>query len=237
MVPAAVTSPRPPAKPVRLALLNDYEIVVAGLERMLAPYPDRVLMLSEDLGTPDRQDIEVDVALLDTYGMPQTGYERIRMLTEDPRVRNVAVFTFDTEQRRVGEALARGATGYLSKTASAKQLVDDLERVARGEIVINMPPAIDAQLDPPEHAWPGSDLGLTERESHILAMLTTGLRNAEIAEALYVSIDTVKTHLRSVYRKLGVRNRAEAVGAALGNDSFRRTSRPSAAQPEQRRPT
>jgi DNA-binding NarL/FixJ family response regulator len=208
-----------------LALLNDYEIVVAGLEHMLAPFSDRVLVLAQELGQPEPQLVDVDVALLDMYAMPHTGYERIQLLSEDPRVRAVAVFTFDTEQRRVGEALARGATGYLSKTTTAEQLIEDLERVARGDLVINVPSGTDGDNPPAGPAWPGSDLGLTERESHILAMLTTGLRNAEIADALYVSIDTVKTHLRSVFRKLGVRNRAEAVAVALGNESFRR-SRP-----------
>jgi DNA-binding CsgD family transcriptional regulator len=62
--------------------------------------------------------------------------------------------------------------------------------------------------------WPGRDAGLTERESEILALLPTGMTNAEIAAHLYVSVNTVKTQLRALFAKLGVRNRVEAVAAA-----------------------
>jgi DNA-binding NarL/FixJ family response regulator len=68
--------------------------------------------------------------------------------------------------------------------------------------------------------WPGRRRGLSERESEVLALITQGLRNHEIAESLYLSVDTVKSHVKAVYRKLGVRNRAAAVSAAFGDESF-----------------
>ncbi len=68
--------------------------------------------------------------------------------------------------------------------------------------------------------WPGARLGLSQRESDVLALLVDGLANREIAERLFVGQETVKTHLHSLYRKLAVRDRAGAVGLALRDGIF-----------------
>ena len=72
--------------------------------------------------------------------------------------------------------------------------------------------------------WPGRDRGLSRRESEILALLVQGLSNRQIADALYLSSETVKTHVRGLYRKLGVNNRVKAAAAALADPDFRRRS-------------
>jgi DNA-binding NarL/FixJ family response regulator len=199
-----------------VALVNDYDIVVAGLEHLLAPHASRVEVVAESVGPDEGLAAIVDVALLDTYGL--SSFTRLDALVAHPGVHHVAVFTFGFDEQVGADVLARGARGYLSKATTAERLVEDLLRIAAGEVVVRPPEAERVAL---AH-WPGGSHRLTERESHILAMLATGLRNADIARALFLSVDTVKTHLRSVYRKLGVTNRAQAVAVALSDRSFAR---------------
>ena len=73
----------------------------------------------------------------------------------------------------------------------------------------------------PGHIWPGSEMGLTQRESELLRTMVDGLNNRAIAEALVISEDTVKTHVRAIFRKLGVTDRARAVSVALREGIFR----------------
>lgn len=215
---AAYSSHPNKTRPLRLALLNDFEIVVNGLSAMLEPFNDRVHVVTEELGMPDLQDHPIDIALLDTYGMPQYGTARIDKLVDDPLVRRAVLFTWDLKPDRIDDALARGASGILSKASSAHRLVTDLERIGQGEVVVSTGDRGDAE----GRRWPARANGLSERESQVLALLITGRRNIEIAEALFLSPDTVKSHLRSVFRKIGVRNRTEAVAFALRDESFRR---------------
>jgi two-component system, NarL family, response regulator LiaR len=121
----------------------------------------------------------------------------------------VVVFSFSDQQRLVRRVLRAGATGFSSKAVSGTQIVDGIRAAARGERVVlhrqSQRAAIDTHL-----RWPGLDIGLTERESELLALLPTGMTNQQLAEQLYVSENTIKTQLRSLYAKLGVHNRTQA---------------------------
>ena len=102
-----------------------------------------------------------------------------------------------------------GASGYLSKTLPAHALVAAIESIHGGEVVISPDPGkarIDVGLE-----WPGKPEGLSNRESEILALITQGKPNSEIARLTYLSPNTIKTYIRSAYRKIGVRSRTQAV--------------------------
>jgi two-component system, NarL family, response regulator LiaR len=108
-------------------------------------------------------------------------------------------------------ALAAGAGGYLAKSLKAKEIVDALEAIRDGEIVV----LTNSLVAEPEGGWgvgwPGEEEGLTPRESEVLAFITQGLSNQEIAANLYLSINSVKSYIRTAYRKLGVASRSQAV--------------------------
>jgi DNA-binding NarL/FixJ family response regulator len=208
---------------IRIALVNDYEIVVRGLAGMLAPYADRLHIV--ELVPGGEVDRTVDVALFDTYARRGLGLDRLADLVADPAVRHVAVFTVAPTRQLAQHAVEAGATGLLLKSLTAAELVDCLERIGRGETVVMSEHA--ARSRPPAGVrWPGHSRGLTERESELLTLVALGLRNDEIAEALFVSANTVKSHLKSVFRKLDVRNRAEAIAAVASDPSFLRRAAP-----------
>jgi DNA-binding NarL/FixJ family response regulator len=123
----------------------------------------------------------------------------------------------------VGVALSAGASGYLSKATPAEELVDQLERIAAGEVVVTEPAT--PEPDPLRmRTWPGREAGLSEREGEVAALAALGHRNAEIAEALFISVDTVKTHLSRAFRKLGLSNRTQLASFALHDASTRQSS-------------
>ena len=209
---------------IKVAILNDYDVVIAGLAAMLRPYRSQISVMDLSTGRPTRRD-PVDVVLYDSYGRPGLDLKRLAETSEQPNVGKVAVFTFDFHQRLVEDALAAGVTGYLWKGLSSAELVDALQRVAAGDVIVSDPRPHTHPLDSPELSWPLRHRGLTVRESEAMALLVLGFRNREIAESMFVSVDTVKTHLRNAYRKLQVRNRAEAVASALDDADFARRSR------------
>jgi DNA-binding NarL/FixJ family response regulator len=189
--------------PIRLALVDDYDIVLAGLARMFDQYQDRVEVVELDARTPVAS--KIDIALYDSIAQSEADIET---LVRNPLATRVVVYTWNFDGRLVDAALAKGADGYLSKTLPAAELVDALECIHRGQKVVSPPPSdeITTALD-----WPGRAEHLTERESEIVALITQGHSNAEIADIVYLSVNSIKSHIRSAYRKMGVSNRVEAV--------------------------
>jgi DNA-binding NarL/FixJ family response regulator len=119
------------------------------------------------------------------------------------------VYTWNFAPPLIEVALSKGASGYLSKTLPASALVDALERIHGGEVVVSPPPPRTC-LSVGQN-WPGRSEGLSERESEILALITQGKNNQEIAALTYLSANSVKTYIRSTYRKIGVQSRTQAV--------------------------
>lgn len=192
---------------VRVALVNDYELVLRGLAEMLAPFSDQVELVQLDAG--HRVTSDVDVALYDTFAQPRPDDEHVSRLVANPRIRTVAVFTWKTDARLVDAAVRRGATGYFAKSVTGRALVDGLLEVAAGGTVLAGPEG--RVRVGPGVVWPGQELGISDRQSEVLALITQGKSNAEIAELTALSPNTVKTHIRTLYSRIGVTNRVGAV--------------------------
>jgi len=193
---------------VRVSIVNDYELIVAGVASMLAPYPYIEIV---DLAANRIPHVQADVVLFDTYGHRDLGLGRVDELVADEHTGNVVIYTFEFGPGLVEKALSAGARGYLDKRESASRLASAIDRVAAGEVVVS---AGGTALHRSEIEWPGRSVGLSVRESELLPLLAEGMRNNEIAESLYLSVNTVKTHLKELYKKLGASNRAQAVAAA-----------------------
>jgi DNA-binding NarL/FixJ family response regulator len=198
-----------------VALVNDFELVLRGLEGMLEPYADRIRVIELDVrGNPTGR---IDVALFDTYGQPGAGAERVRSLVEAPLVGAVAVYAWRLAPAQVEAVVAAGARGVLDKTMRAPELANALETIAAGETVVS-----PEFCHPADAYWPGQAFGLTVRESEVASLLLQGLSNREIAESLSISEHTVKTHLKGIFHKTGVSSRGQAVARIAGESDFRR---------------
>jgi DNA-binding NarL/FixJ family response regulator len=128
----------------------------------------------------------------------------------------VVVFSFSDDPVLVRRVMEAGAHGFITKTAAPDVIVEGILAAARREPVMITQRSQRGRIDEPI-TWPGRERGLTERESEILALLPTGMTNEQIARHLYVSVNTVKTQLRSLYAKLDVRNRVQATAIAHGD--------------------
>jgi DNA-binding NarL/FixJ family response regulator len=199
--------PAPAHTPIRVALVDDYDVVVKGVAYMLDPYRDRIVIAELD-STMDVEDT-VDIVLYDSFAQPESDHEEIGLLVANPRARRVVVYTWNFHPDLIESARRHGAHGYLSKTLPARELVAALEAVHAGEAVISDVAA--RARSAPGLDWPGRREGLSDREAEILALITQGKSNADVARLTYLSPNTVKSYIRTIYRKLGVGSRTQAV--------------------------
>lgn len=193
------------ARQVRVALVNDYPVVVQGLNQLLAG-DDRLAVVELDSAIDPSQ--RVDVVLFDTFASTgEAGGDVVRLLG-DPRVARLAVYTWNTGPAVVAEALAVGVHAFLSKALDGDALADAIVRVHTGEQVVLAVPVTD---ETEQGEWPGRPFGLTAREAEVLGLITQGVTNTEIARRCFLSINSVKSYIRSAYRKIGVERRSQAV--------------------------
>jgi DNA-binding NarL/FixJ family response regulator len=198
--------------PILIALIDDYDVVLTGIASMLDPYRDRVLVAEIDANAPLRD--TVDIALYDSFAQPESDHHEIGVLIRSPHARRVVVYTWNFHPDLVSSAQRQGAHGYLSKALPARDLVAALEAVhtgdpVTGDMVISDKPGRfrpASALD-----WPGRREGLTDREAEVLALITQGKNNAEIAALTFLSPNTIKSYIRTIYRKIEVASRTQAV--------------------------
>jgi DNA-binding NarL/FixJ family response regulator len=189
---------------VTVGIINDYEVVVRGVAAMLAPYEHRVRVIELDAG--GQLSAHADVALFDTFAGRRHTLSRAADMVRQGAARHVVLYTWDAAPAFVRAAQDIGVAGVILKTRSADMLVDGIERVVAGERV---------GFDTDASGRPASRVvDLSDRESEVLALIAKGLTNAQIADELYLSIETVKTYVKRLYAKLDVHNRAQAAVAA-----------------------
>jgi DNA-binding NarL/FixJ family response regulator len=135
----------------------------------------------------------------------------------------VVIYSWNLRPSLIEQAIAGGAWGYLSKVLTGPVIVEALERIVNGEIVIvagDNESSVGGVGD-----WPGRSAGLSSREAEVMALITRGLSNQEIAERAHVSMNTVKSYIRSAYRKIGVERRTQAVLWGVANGFHPDTAR------------
>jgi DNA-binding NarL/FixJ family response regulator len=205
---------------VRVLLCDDQALVRSGFRMVLEAREDMEVVGEAENGADALQlaaRCRPDVILMDVRMPVMDGVEATRRLARTgTSARIVILTTFDSDEY-VYEALRAGASGFLLKDAQPAQLVDAIRVVARGEALL-APTVTRRLLDRFAHTLPDSNrtapaalAELTERELEVLTLLASGLSNAELAERLFVSETTVKTHVSSILRKLGLRDRVQAV--------------------------
>ena len=213
---------------LRVVLVDDHQMVIDGLKAMLSRYPGDVSVVGEARTRDDAlaalREVDPDVVLLDVRLKGDSGLDLCsEILRLKPDCRVVFLTVYDDEQY-LFQALRMGAAGFLLKRVDGEELVRHLRQVRDGTIVIDPTLAGRVALSAARlhrgEFWAGAHLGLTQRESEVLALLVAGRSNKAIAAELVVSEETVKSHTRSIYQKLAVSDRAQAVAVALREGLF-----------------
>jgi DNA-binding NarL/FixJ family response regulator len=211
------------AEPIRVMVVDDHQLVRDGLRAMMAHRSELEIVGAVATGEEAlalAAESAPDVALIDVNLRGESGLDLCRRLRETrPEIAVVCLTVYDEEQY-LFEALRAGARGFLLKRITPGALVEALAAVLDGETVVD--PLLSGRVARTAAAgeahglfWPGIQYGLTRREAEMLDQVCEGLSNREIATRSYVSEETVKSHLKSIYRKLSVTDRTEAVALAL----------------------
>jgi DNA-binding NarL/FixJ family response regulator len=190
-----------------VSLVDDYDVVLIGLAHMFDQYRDRVVVAEIDANASLSD--AIDIVMYDSFAQPESDHREIADLVASPRAARVVVYTWNFQPELIASALDQGVRGYLSKTLPARDLVTALEAIHAGEVVVSEPPRRTSSamgLD-----WPGRKEGITDREAEVLALITQGKNNAEVATLTYLSPNTVKSYIRSIYRKIDASSRTQAV--------------------------
>ncbi|BDD83365.1 putative two-component system response regulator LuxR [Tsukamurella pulmonis] len=215
--------------PIRLLLVDDQDLVRVGLRRILRRR-DGFEVVGE---CADGDEVPAavaasnpDVVLMDLRMKRVSGMDATRRLTASAGSPPVLVLTTFRDDDLLSEALRAGASGFVLKDSPAEELIRAVRLVAAGEAVLD--PAVTGRVletyrsAAPAPAAPSGELTrLTAREVDVLARMGRGLSNDDIAADLVISIVTVKSHIGSIFTKLGVRNRAEAIVFAFDHGIVR----------------
>ena len=203
--------------PIQVLIADDHLVVREGLRAILEAAPDLILVGEASDGEEAVQlaaELSPQVVLMDLRMPRADGIQAIKQIkAHQPEVEIVILTTYDDDEFIV-QGLRAGARGYLLKDTSRKALFEAIRAAARGESLL--PPEVlekvVAHLEEPRRA---ASATLSKREQEVLVLMTQGATNREIALRLNISERTVKAHAKSIFNKLGVNSRAEAVAVAL----------------------
>lgn len=204
------------SKPVRVLLVDDHTLFRSGIRLLLQRNADFEVVgeAADGLeGVKRAKELKPDIVLLDLHMPGLSGLEAIQLILQDTPETHVILLTVSEDAEDLAAGLQSGASGYLLKNIDADYLLNALRKVMDGESVISsdMTSKLFAQF----RKGPSASLTveaekLTPREREILAQLAVGLSNKEIARKLNVVESTVKIHLQSILKKLGLNNRVQA---------------------------
>ncbi|MGH2546810.1 MAG: response regulator [Actinomycetota bacterium] len=204
---------------IRVVLGDDHTLVRQGLRRSMEADGDLEVLGEGATGAEIVQvvrETNPDIAVLDIRMPEMDGIEACRVITSDGGATRVVMLTAYDDRHFVVEAVRAGARGYVLKTRDAEHLIRTVRLVADGNMVID--PELVVALAEELSSAPERDQGaetLTERELEVLQHLSFGYSNREIGARLFISADTVKTHLEHIYQKLGATDRTAAVAEAM----------------------
>lgn len=202
---------------VSVVVADDHPLIRAALRDAIKARPDLEFRGACATGAEALSRVRADapdVLLLDMRLGDLDGLQVLRALVRDDISTRILFLSTFADRTTVTDAIAAGAAGYLDKTASPEQICDGIRAVARGDMVLSdsVEAAVLRQISVPGRK---RVTRLSPRELEILRMVAAGLSAPQIAEQTHIARSTVKTHIQSVYQKLGVAGRGSAVAEAM----------------------
>ena len=211
---------------IRVVIADDHAVVREGIRRILET-SDSMEILGVVADGGQAWDIissqSPDVAILDIRMPVYTGIELLEKINESGYSTRVLILTNYDDQEYVLDAMSQGASGYLMKSVEPETLIGSVEAIVTGETVLDSSIAVGLGKLWSRRQQRGSfEIGmdsLTEREKETLALACRGMRNRSISDEMGISVRTVEGHFNSIYSKLGVTSRIEAVLQAVAIES------------------
>ncbi len=199
---------------IKICIVEDDTLILKSLQQVLNKADGFSVIgafVSAEIALEKLKTYEPDVLLLDIDLPGISGIEAIPKLKRIQPELNIVILTVHEESELVFSALRKGAVGYLVKGSNSKYLLQGIREVFEGGSP--MSPSIARQVI--KSFTPNTETNLSERELEVLQKLSNGTNNKQIAEDLFVSTNTIKAHIKNIYRKLHVNSRAEAVSKAM----------------------
>jgi DNA-binding NarL/FixJ family response regulator len=206
--------------PIRLMLADDHRMLREGLRRSMTDAGFDVVGEARDgvEAVALAGKLAPDVILMDVTMPNCNGVEACRQVKTAGGSSRIVMLTMHADQEVLANAIRAGATGYLTKDCSTREIAEAVRMAAEGDTVLS--PALARsmlaevrKLDQPRTAE--EDRVVTKREEEVLQLIADGCSTPEVAEKLYISQKTVKNHLASIYQKLDARDRTQAVLQAV----------------------
>lgn len=205
---------------IRVLIADDHALVREGLRKLLE-LSDNIEILDEvgdgqgaiNIARKEKPDvILMDVNMPGTNGIIATRVIKREM----PSIHIIALTIYEDEE--VVDMVRAGVSAYVLKDVAGSELIDTINRVMQGEVVIHPRVANRLVRELSRNDKKKNDVRLTKRESDVLSLLVKGHTNKEMADVMFISEKTVKNHLTSIFRKLGVKDRTQAAVYALKNN-------------------
>jgi len=224
----------PPRKRTRVAIVDDHPVVREGLRAAL-DQPDLKVVGEAATGAAAialTQSLEPDVLILDVQLPDRSGLEVLKAIKAARPKTAVLLFTVRDDPETIRQAVLLGAAGYLSKDAAGLDLLSLIRRIAAGEQVLDQSAMEEAlrwaspQVQPPRGEFEEAIGVLSRQEREVFRLVLQGLSNQEITKRTGASLNTVKSQLRSLLRKIGVSDRTQAILWAMRKGADRELFKP-----------
>jgi two-component system, NarL family, nitrate/nitrite response regulator NarL len=204
-------------KPIRVVLADDHPLLNMGLAREIRDTEGLFLVAAVTNGRAALAHVrgdQPDVAVLDVDMPEMDGLTVLRAVVQEGLPTRVIILTGSVDESLVYNAISMGAAGYLVKTTGWPEIMDAIRRVAAGETVVD-PTMAGVLAEALRTRGQGGDVVLSERERTVLTLTALDTTAKEIGDRLGLSERMVKRHLTSIYRKLGVKSKSQAVAEAV----------------------
>ncbi|MCL0064384.1 response regulator transcription factor [Dehalococcoidia bacterium] len=208
---------------IKVLVVDDHSLFRSGVVGVIASQENMQVVAEAENGREaieKAREVQPDIVIMDLSMPVMGGVEATRLLLEVVPGANVLMLTISEKDEDLFDAMKAGARGYILKGADPEELVRAVTHIAQGGVIISpaMAPKLLAEVGVSKEPQKREELGLSPREREILALIADGLTDREIAEELFISVNTAKTHLKNILTKLQVKSRAQIVarGARAG---------------------
>ncbi|MCH1722954.1 response regulator transcription factor [Lactococcus formosensis] len=201
---------------IKLLIVDDHQMVRLGLSSFMNIQPD-IEVVGEaadgESGYLKAKNLKPDVILMDLVMDRLDGIGATQKILAEMPEQKILILTSFLDDEKVFPALAAGAKGYILKTSQAAEIASAIRKVANGQDVLSG--AVKEKINQQKHRKPELYDNLSKREMEVLKILAQGFSNQEIADQLFISLKTVKTHVSNIFNKLDVNDRTQATIYAI----------------------